>query len=133
MSIPDIRNYATKINEKRYARETNDSSKLICSTDCNLKYDYQSSDSFRICINDTSLGSPFFPCLKITNQKLSTNPTLQKVPIKFNNVDYYFNEMYLTDSSYNLFTYDNNLKIGDTDTSMCACMIINYDITTKNI
>lgn len=125
MLRPDIKSYATQIKE-------NPTTPLkICSTDCTLKYDYQSSSSFKACINDTSSGFPYFPNIQITNPTLS-DPTSSKTPINFNNIDYYFYEMYLTDGCYNLFTYDNTYGIGVNDTSMCACMLMHQDIENKN-
>lgn len=119
----DITNYATIIDENSPFKR--------CSTDCNLKYNYQSSNNFKACINDASTGFPFFPNIEITNQTL-TNPQSLKTHINFNNVDYIFNKMYLTDGCYNLFTYNNNYNIGSVDTSMCACILMHQDITNKN-
>lgn len=124
-SLQKISNYATKIKE-------NPTPQLkTCSTECTLKYDYKSSNSFNACINDASSGFPYFPNIRITNQKLS-DPTLLTPSVYFNNVKYYFHEMYLTDGCYNLFTYDNNFGIGSVDTSMCACLLRHRDETLKN-
>ena len=124
-SLQLISDHATKIKE-------NPTPQLkTCSTECTLKYDYKSSSSFKACINDTSLGFPYFPNIKITNQTLSDS-TLPTPSVYFNNVKYHFYEMYLTDGCYNLFTYDNNFGIGSTDISMCACLLMHRDETFKN-